>query len=58
MFTVGDKILIKNGAFNKFKETVRAVNESKMTLTVKVDIYGRSEPVELKFKDVEKLIRE
>lgn len=58
MFSVGDDVRIKNGAFNNFDAKVETVNESKMTLKVKVNIYGRPEPIELEFKDVEKIIHE
>ncbi len=54
-YSVGDMVRIKVGAFRAFTGRIEAVNEEKATLKVKVSIFGRPEPIELGFLDVEKL---
>jgi len=48
-------VRIKVGAFQAFTGRIDEVNEEKATLKVKVSIFGRPEPIELGFLDVEKL---
>lgn len=55
MFSVGEMIRIIAGPFVNFTGEVKAVNTDTATLKVKVNIYGRTEPVELHFSDVEKI---
>lgn len=54
-FEVGDTVRIKSGPFQAFTGKVKEVDNSKWTLKVIVSIFGRYEPVELGFTDVEKL---
>jgi transcriptional antiterminator NusG len=54
-FEEGDVVRIKSGPFNAFAGRVREVDESRFVLKVLVSIFGRSQPVELGFTDVEKL---
>ena len=54
-FEVGDTVRIKSGPFQAFTGKVKEVDNSKWTLKVFVSIFGRDEPVELGFTDVEKL---
>jgi transcriptional antiterminator NusG len=54
-FEEGDVVRIKSGPFNAFTGRVREVDESRFVLKVLVSIFGRSQPVELGFTDVEKL---
>lgn len=48
-------VRIKVGAFQAFTGRIEEVNEEKATLRVKVSIFGRPEPIEPGFLDVEKL---
>jgi len=54
-YSVGEMVRIKVGAFRAFTGRIEEVNEEKATLKVKVSIFGRPEPVELGFLDVEKV---
>ena len=54
-YAVGEMVRIKTGAFQCFTGRVEEVDESKTTLKVMVKIFGRPEPIELRFLDVEKL---
>jgi len=54
-FSIGDKVRIKIGPFQAFTGSVVEINQEKGLLTVTVDIFGRSQPVELRFLDVEKV---
>jgi len=54
-YSVGDTVRIKAGPFQAFTGKVEEVDEKRSTLKVKVSIFGRPEPVELRFLDVEKL---
>ena len=54
-FEEGDVVRIKSGPFNAFTGRVKEVDESRLVLRVLVSIFGRSQPVELGFTDVEKL---
>ena len=54
-YAVGEMVRIKVGAFQAFTGRIEEVNEEKATLKVKVSIFGRPEPIELGFLDVEKL---
>ena len=54
-FSIGDKVRIKVGPFQNFTASVVETNKEKGLLKVTVDIFGRSQPVELRFLDVEKL---
>ncbi len=51
----GDTIRIKTGAFAAFSAKVTDVDYERSALRVNVIIFGRSEPIELKFSDVEKI---
>ena len=54
-YSVGEMVRIKVGAFQAFTGRIEEVNEEKATLKVRVSIFGRPEPIELGFLDVEKL---
>jgi len=48
-------VRIKSGAFQAFTARIEEVDEEHATLRVMVRIFGRSEPIELRFVDVEKI---
>jgi transcriptional antiterminator NusG len=54
-YSVGEIVRIKSGAFQCFTGRIEMVNQDKAILKVMVKIFGRSEPVELRFLDVEKI---
>ena len=54
-FEAGDTVRIKSGPFQAFTGRVAEVDDDKGTLKIRVAIFGREEPIELKFLDVEKL---
>ena len=54
-YSVGKQVRIKAGAFQCFTGRIEEVDESTATLKVKVEIFGRTEPIELRFLDVEKI---
>ena len=49
-------VLIKSGAFQAFTGRIEEVDKERATLKVMVRIFGRSEPIELRFVDVEKIL--
>jgi len=53
-FEKGETVRIGEGPFATFTGVVDDVNEDRETLKVMVTIFGRSTPVELEFKQVEK----
>lgn len=54
-FRLGETVRIKSGPFTSFTGTVEAINQAKSLLKVKVNIFGRSQPVKLRILDVEKV---
>ena len=54
-FVIGERVRIKVGPFQSFTGRIEEVDNDKATLMIRVKIFGRTEPVELRFIDVEKL---
>ena len=54
-FEVGKMVRIRSGPFVAFTGRVEEVDNSRSTLKVLVSIFGRYEPIELGFAEVEKL---
>lgn len=54
-FNLGDTIVVISGAWKDTIGAVKAINESKKTLTINVEMFGRETPVELDFKEVKKM---
>jgi transcription termination/antitermination protein NusG len=54
-YSVGEIVRIKSGAFQCFTGRVEEIDQDNATLRVMVKIFGRTEPIELRFLDVEKI---
>ena len=54
-YSVGEIVRIKSGAFQCFTGRIETVDQKHATVKVTVNIFGRTEPVELGFLDVEKV---
>ena len=54
-FSKGEQVRIKVGAFRAFIGKVSKFDKGKGTITVIVDVFGKPQPVELTFLDVEKV---
>lgn len=57
-FSKGESVRIKVGVFRAFIGKVSEIYERKGTLKVIVEVFGKQQPVELTFLEVEKLDRE
>lgn len=54
-FSLGETVRIKSGPFRNFTGKVEGINQAKSLLKIKVDIFGRAQPLKLTFLDVEKI---
>jgi len=54
-FKLGETVRIKCGSFACFTGKVEGINQAKSLLKVAVTIFGRNQPVELRFLDIEKV---
>jgi transcriptional antiterminator NusG len=52
-FKTGDRVKIKEGTFESFEGTIESIDESKGRVTVLIEIFGRSTPVELEYWEIE-----
>ena len=55
-FSIGERVRIKVGPFQSFPARIVAIDTQEGIVKVKVDIFGRTQPLELAFLDVEKSI--
>ncbi|HEX3228400.1 MAG TPA: KOW motif-containing protein [Pyrinomonadaceae bacterium] len=53
--SVGDTVQIRAGAFQAFTAKIEEVDEERAMVSVMVRIFGRTEPIKLRFVDVEKI---
>jgi transcriptional antiterminator NusG len=51
----GETVKIKDGTFESFEGSVEAIDEASGKITVLIEIFGRSTPVELEYWQVEKV---
>lgn len=54
-FKVGDTIVVTAGAWKDTVGVVKSINESRQTLTINVEMFGRETPVELSFTEVKEM---
>jgi len=54
-FEVGDTIVVTAGAWKDTIGAIRAINESKKTVTINVEMFGRETPVELGYTEIRKM---
>ena len=54
-FEVGDTVVVTAGVWQDTVGVVKSINESKQTLAINVEMFGRETPVELNFTDVKKM---
>lgn len=54
-FEVGDTVVVVSGAWKDTIGVVKAVNESKQSVTINVEMFGRETPVELSFAEIKKM---
>ena len=54
-FSPGEMVKIKEGAFESFEGTIEAIDEASGKITVHIEIFGRTTPVELEYWQVEKV---
>ncbi len=52
-FTTGDKVKVKEGNFESFEGEVSTIDEASGRVTVMINIFGRSTPVELEYWQIE-----
>lgn len=55
IYRPGDMVRIKSGPFASFTGKVEGINQAKLLLKVRVDIFGRVKPVKVSFSEAEKL---
>lgn len=53
-FEIGETVIIKDGAFANFEGSVESVDPDKGKVTLLVNIFGRSTPVELEYWQIER----
>ena len=54
-FAVGDTVAVTAGAWKDTVGVIRPVNESKQSITINVEMFGRETPVELSFSEIKKM---
>ncbi len=54
-YEVGDMVVVISGAWKDTVGVIRTVNESKKSITINVEMFGRETPVELSFSEIKKM---
>ena len=51
----GDMVVVISGAWKDTVGAIKSINETKKTITINVEMFGRETPVELNFTEVKKM---
>ena len=51
-YAVGDTIVVVSGAWESTIGVIKSINESKETVTIMAEVFGRETPVELDFSEI------
>lgn len=54
-YELGDTVVVVAGAWKDTIGAIKSINESKKTVTINVEMFGRETPVELGFAEVKKM---
>ena len=54
-FKVGDAVTVISGVWEGTAGVIKSINDSKQTVTIHVDMFGRETPVELAFAEVKRM---
>ncbi len=54
-YAVGETIVAISGVWEDTVGVIRSINESKQTVTINVDMFGRETPVELAFNEIRRM---
>ena len=54
-FAAGDTVVVTSGAWKDTVGVVKTVNESRQSVTINVEMFGRETPVELSFAEIKKI---
>ena len=54
-YKVGDSVTVISGVWENTVGMIKAINASKHTATINVDMFGRETPVELSFTEIKKM---
>ncbi len=54
-FELGDVVVVTAGAWKDTVGAIKAINESKKSITINVEMFGRETPVELSFSEIKKM---
>lgn len=54
-FAAGDTVVVTSGAWKDTVGVVKSVNESRQSVTINVEMFGRETPVELSFAEIRKM---
>ncbi|MDO4621847.1 MAG: transcription termination/antitermination protein NusG [Eubacteriales bacterium] len=52
---IGDEVVVIGGVWKDSKGFISAINQSKQTVTINVELFGRATPVEISFAEVRKV---
>ena len=53
-FKVGDMVAVIAGVWKDTVGVIQSMNESKQTVTINVELFGRETPVEISFAEIQK----
>jgi transcriptional antiterminator NusG len=54
-FAEGDSVTVTGGVWKDTVGMIQAVNQSKQSVTINVELFGRETPVEISFTEIKKL---